>query len=153
MSDLIFSWSFNTKKQRSSMWYIIFASIAIWFIIWWFLNKMYGLSFVIIILAWLMYFIENNSPDTIQVNITDMWIQVWNNFYSFWEINSFTMIYENTAPYILRLNLNKSRLKQLDLYINKDVAKDIKDILSNFIEENGKAELTFSEKIIKLLNL
>jgi hypothetical protein len=63
------------------------------------------------------------------------------------------MIYENTAPYILRLNLNKSRLKQLDLYINKDVAKDIKDILSNFIEENGKAELTFSEKIIKLLNL
>ena len=150
---ILYSWSFNSKKQRGNLWYIIIISIAIGFIIWWFINKIYWLSFVIMILAWLMYFIENNSPDNINVSITDLWIQVWNNFYDFGEINSFTMIFDWANPYMLRLNLTRKWLKQLDLYINENNANDIKTTLLNFIEENGKEQLTFIEKIIRLLKL
>jgi len=150
---ILYSWSFNSKKQRGSLWYIIIISIAIGFIIWWFINKIYWLSFVIMILAWLMYFIENNSPDEINVSITELWIQVWNNFYDFGEINSFTMIFDWSNPYLLRLKLTKKWLKQLDLYINEDNANDIKTLLLNFIEENWKEQLTFTEKMIRLLKL
>jgi len=150
---ILYSWSFDSKKQRGSLWYITIISIAIWFIIWWFINKIYWLSFVIMILAWLMYFIENNSPDKINVAITELWIQVWNNFYDFWEINSFTLIFDWANPYMLRLSLSKKWLKQLDLYINENNANDIKNILLNFIEENWKEQLTFTEKMIRLLKL
>jgi hypothetical protein len=105
------------------------------------------------LLAWLMYFIENNSPDKIIVNITDLWIQVGTNFYDFWEINSFTMIFDWNIPYLLRLNLNKKWLKHLDLFINKNNANEIKNILLNFIEENSKEQLTSVEKITRLLKL
>jgi hypothetical protein len=100
-----------------------------------------------------MYFIENNSPDKINVNITDLWIQVWSNFYDFWDINSFTMIFDWNNPFLLRLNLNKRNLKHLDLYINEDIANKIKNTLLNFIEENSDEQLTFTEKMIKLLKL
>jgi len=105
------------------------------------------------ILGWLVYFIENNSPDEINVSINELWIQVWNNFYDFWEINSFTMIYNWNIPQILRLNLNKKNLKHLDLYIDESNANEIKNTLLNFIEENSKEQLTLIEKIIKLLKL
>lgn len=150
---ILYSWSFNSKKQRGNLWYIIIISIAIWLIIRWFINKIYWLSFVIMILAWLMYFVENNSPDNINVSITELWIQVWNNFYDFGEIKSFTMIFDWSIPYMLRLNLSKKWLRQLDLYINENNANDIKTTLLNFIEENWKEELTFVEKIIRLLKL
>ena len=150
---ILYSWSFNSKKQRGSLWYIIIISIAIGFIIWWFINKIYWLSFVIMILAWLMYFIENNSPDQINVAITELGLQVWNNFYDFGEISSFTLIFDWSNPYLLRLKLTKKWLKQLDLYINEDNANDIKTLLLNFIEENWKEQLTFTEKMIRLLKL
>ena len=105
------------------------------------------------ILWWLMYFIENNSPDIINVNITELWIQVWNTFYDFWDIRSFTLIFDWSKPYMIRLNLNQKWLKRLDLYINENNTNDIKNILLNFIEENSKEQLTFTEKLIKLLKL
>ena len=152
-NNILYSWKFKAKKERWSLWYIIFISVWIWLIIWWFLNKIYGLSFVVMILGWLVYFIENNSPDEINVSINELWIQVWNNFYDFWEINSFTMIYNWNIPQILRLNLNKKNLKHLDLYIDESNANEIKNTLLNFIEENSKEQLTLIEKIIKLLKL
>lgn len=105
------------------------------------------------ILAWLMYFIENNSPDQINVAITELGIQVWNNFYDFGEISSFTLIFDWSNPYLLRLKLTKKWLKQLDLYINENNTNDIKTLLLNFIEENWKEQLTFTEKMIRLLKL
>ncbi len=153
MEKILYKWSFNSKKQRGTTWYIIIISIAIWFIIWGFITKIYWLSFVIMILWWLIYFIENNSPDIINVSITELWIQVWNTFYDFWDIKSFTMIYEWINPILIRLNLNKKWLKHLDLYINQDNANNIRNILLNFTEENSKEQLTFIEKITKILKL
>ncbi len=152
-NKILYSWKFKTKKNRWNLWYIIFISIWIWLIIWWFLNKIYGLSFVVMILWWLMYFIENNSPDEIEVIINELWIQVWSNFYDFWEINSFTMIYNWNIPEILKLNLNKKWLRRLDLYIDSNNASKIRNTLLNFIKENSKEQLNFSEKIINYLKL
>jgi len=41
MSDLLYLWSFDSKKNRSSLWYVIVLSIAIGLIIWGFLSKQF----------------------------------------------------------------------------------------------------------------
>ena len=154
MSDLLYSWSFNSKKQRWTLWYLITFSIAIWLVIWWFLSKQYWMSFVIIILAWLVFYVENNSEDIVTVSITNDWIKIDNNFYPFSNISSYSIIYDWENPIILRINLVKKIWNWIiDINIDNTIVSNIKNILSNFIEENNKTELSFWEKIIRLLKL
>lgn len=154
MSDLLYNWIFSSKQDRSPLWYTIAVSIAIWLVIWWFLSKQYWMSFFIIMLIWYIFYIENNSNDTVNVNITSQWIKVDTNFYAFSNISSFTLIYENENPILLRLNIsNKMSIWSVDVWINNNIALDIKNILSQFLEENNKEQLTFIEKIIKILKL
>lgn len=154
MSNLLYSWSFNSKKQRWAMWYTIVLSIAIWLIIWWFLSKQYWMSFVIIILVWLVFYVENNSEDIVPVNITDSWIKIENNFYAFSNISNYTIIYENENAIILRFSLDrKIWIQNIDIQIDNNIALDLRNILSNFIEENNKWELNFGEKLIRILKI
>jgi hypothetical protein len=44
-------------------------------------------------------------------------------------------------------------LKNIDVKVNTAIVSDIKNVLSNYIEETPKVELTLSEKMINLLKL
>jgi len=154
MSNLLYSWSFDSKKHRWKMWYSIVLSIAIGLIIWWFLSKQYWMSFVIIILIWLVFYVENNSEDIIPVNITDTWIKVENNFYAFSNISKYSIIYENENAILLRLYLNrKIWVQYIDIQIDNTIINDLKNILSNFLEEDNKWELNFIEKLSRILKI
>lgn len=153
MSENIYSWSFSSKKERSNMWYIIALSVVIWLVIWWFLTKQYWMSFVIIILVGIIYFIENNSDDIVNVEIWNLWIKIWKNFYDYSKIVSYNFIYEWEFSKIIRLSLNKKWIKVIDLDVDNKITLELKNILPNFIKEWEKQELSFTEKIIKLINL
>lgn len=153
MTEIIYSWTFNSKKQRWNMWYIIAISLIIWLIIWWFLVKQYWLSFVLILISGLFYFIENNSSDTVSVNINELWINADNNFYDFAWISSFSILYEEQNAILVRFFLTKKWMKILDLEIDNKIAIDLKSILPNFIKENEKASMSNTDKIIRLLKL
>lgn len=154
MVNLLYSWSFNSKKHRWIMWYSIVLSVAIWLIIWWFLSKQYWMSFVLIILIWLVFYVENNSEDIIPVNITDTWIKIENNFYPFSNITNYTIIYENENAILLRIYLDrKIWVQYIDIQIDNSIVNDLKNILSNFLEENNKWELSFGEKLIRILKI
>jgi len=149
----IYSWTFDNRKERSSTWYMVAISIAIWLVIWWFLTKQYGMSFIIILITWVFYYIDNNSEDEITVVINELWLNIWNNFYDFSVIESYTFIYEQENAIFLRLLLLKSNVRHIDLNIDNSIAIELKNILPNFITENPKEELTFSEKMINKINL
>ena len=153
MSETIYTWTFSSKKHRWNSWYIIAFSIVIWLVIWWFLTKQYGMSFIILLISWLWLFIENNSEDEIVVKINDLWIKAWESFYDFSRINSYSFIYSWDKAIFLRLNLNKKWLRNIDLIVNNEVVSKLNNILPNFLEENPKEELTMTEKIISLLKL
>ena len=154
MSNLLYSWSFDSKKNRSSLWYVIVLSIAIGLIIWGFLSKQFWMSFVIIILIWLIFYIENNSDDIVNINIVETWIKVENNFYAFSNLSSYTIIYENDMAILLRLNISgKFWIRNIDIWINNTIVADIQNLLSKFVEENNEEQLTFMEKITRLLKL
>jgi hypothetical protein len=153
MSENIYSWEFDDNKNRWTLWYIIALSFVIWISIWWFFTKQYWMSFIVLLIAWLVYFVENNSEDLVEVIITNLWVKIAWVFYDFTGIESFWIVYKWEDPILLRLNLNKKWLRNIDVKIDSTIVKDIKNVLLDYIKEIPKIELTFSEKMIKLLKL
>lgn len=152
-NDIIYSWSFSNDKNRWSMWYIIALAIIIWFVVWWFLSRQYIFGALIILITWVYFFVENNSQDNVEVSISNLWVKVNNFFYDFSKIESYSIIYNWDVAVILRLSLIKRWLKNLDLQIDNNTALDLKSILPNYIKEDEKAELSFNDKLIKILKL
>lgn len=153
MSNNIYEWEFDDSKNRWPLWYVIALSIVLWLSIWWFFTKQYWMSFLVLLISWLVYFVENNSTDNIKVEISDLWIKIAWWFYNFSTINWFSIIYKSESPFLLRLHLTKKWLKTLDLNIEWQNISEIKTSLSNFIDELPRSEITFWEKIIQLLKL
>lgn len=151
--NIIYTREFEDNKDRGPYWYIIALSIIVWIVIWGFLTRQYWMSFVVLFLSGLFYYIENNSEDIIKVILTDLWIQIGQNFYEYTKIEKFTYIYEWENPVFLRLVVNKVSLKNIDLKIDKNTFLELKNILPNYIEEDTKGELSFLEKVIHKLKL
>lgn len=152
-NEVLYTWSFPSKKDRSNKWYIIALSIVIWLVVWWFFTKQYWMSFVILMIAGLYYFIENNSDDEVFVEITSLWIKIWNSFYDFSSIESYFFIYNGENAEIIRLNLNKKWIRILDLIVNNNITIDLKNILPDYLKEWEKQDITLQEKFIRLLKL
>lgn len=153
MSNEIYSWVFSDKKERWLYWYIIAFSMVIWLAIWWILTKQYVFSFIIFLLTGIMYFVENNSDDEINVSVTALWIKIGDIFYNYEKINNYSFIYLWEHAQLLRLNLKTSWINKLDLNINNEICQNLKDILPDFIKETDQSELSFSEKLINFLKL
>lgn len=153
MSNTIYEWSFSDSKNRWKLWYILAISVILWLTIWWIFTKQYWLSFIVILLAWISLFIENNSSETIEVKINELWIKIWEYFYDFKSIDNYSFIYSGENAIFLRLTLNKKWIKKIDLKIDNYICSKLKNILNQFINEEKWWELTFSEKMINLLKL
>ncbi len=153
MSNIIYEWSFSDTKDRGKLWYILAISIILWLSIWWIFTKQYWLSFIVLLIAWVSFFIENNSSDTIEIIISELWIKVWEYFYDFTSIEEYSFIYNWENAIFLRLSLTKKWLKKIDLKVNNEICSDLKNILPNLAKEAKWWELTNSEKIINLLKL
>ena len=150
---MLYSWTFPDDKNRWQMWYIIVLSIIIWLVIWWFITKQYWMSFIILLLSGLIFYIENNSNDIIKIEITELWIKIDDFFYDFSKIDSYTLIYEWENAVICRLDLNKKWIKSLDLKIDNTIALELKKILPQYIKENEKQDFSFVDKMIRMLKL
>lgn len=151
--NILYSWEFEDKKDRWPYWYIIALSIIIWISIWGFMTGQYGMSFVVLFISWIFYFIENNSEDIVKIILTDVGVQIWKNFYEYTKITNYSYIYENDMPIFLRLVINKVSLKNMDLNINQEIIQNLKEILPNYMEEDTKWELSMMEKLIRKLKL
>ena len=152
-NNLLYNWEFNSEKNRSALWYTIAISVVIWLVIWGFLTKQYGMSFIVLLISGLFYYLENNSEEIINVDITSLWIKVGQKFYDYGNINSYTLIYAGNQAVYIRLNLLKKWIRFVDLHIDNEIAKNLQTTLPNFITENGKQDLSLSDKIIAWMKL
>lgn len=149
----IFSWSFSNDKGRWNMWYVIALSVVIGLVVWWFLTRQYVMSFLVILITGVTFFVENNSEENTTVIITPLGIKVNNFFYDFPKVSSYSIIYDGEYAILLRLSLIKKWIAYIDLSIDNETAYALKEILPNFLREDEKWELTFTDKIIRLLKL
>ncbi len=153
MDTNLYSWKFSAKKERSNLWYIIGFSIVIWLVIWWFFTSQYGMSFIIILIAGISYFLEVNIEDEIFIQIQQLWISIWDTFYDYSKIKSFSLIYDWSNAILLRLKINKKGIPFLDLDINNSIAQELRPLLSSFLQEDEKEDITFIDKLVRLLKL
>lgn len=153
MNEYIYSWSFNSSKKRWNLWYIIALSIIIWLIIWSFLTKQYVLWFLILLMSWVYYFMENNSKDEVNIYIYELWIKIDNNFYEFTKINSFTIIYTDEFADVLRFYVDNKLINKIDLKIDNNILNDTYSFLSERINEDKTWWYTFVDKIVNFLKL
>ena len=151
--NTLYSWSFEDKKQRSPLWYMIALSIAIGLIIWGFMTRQYGMSIVIMLFVWFFFFLENNAEDHVEVEIWELGIRIQNIFYDYGRISSYSIVYSGDQAIYLRLHLKKRWIGFANLRIDNTIASEIRPILSNFVEENEKQEITFLEKLTHFLQL
>jgi len=152
-NTLLYTWNFSSEKNRWKNWYTIALAMIIWLVVWWFLTKQYWMSIVILIISGLYLFMENNSSDNVIVNINELWIKINAEFYDFSRIWSYCFIYEWENSILLRLNLKNKWLSRIDLKVDNKITSNLKNLLPNFIEENPKEDLSFSDKVIKKLKL
>lgn len=151
--DKIYKWEFSDEKNRGIFWYTIAISIVIWLTIWWILTKQYWLSFIVLLISWITFYIENNSSDIIKIEISNLWIKIWDYFYDYSKIDNFSFIYNQENAILLRLKLNKKWIKNIELKIDNEICENLKEILPDFIEESWKTEQSASDKLINFLKL
>jgi hypothetical protein len=151
--NIIYKWTFVDKKDRWKLWYIIAISVVLWLSIWWIFTKQYFLSFIIILIAWVYFFLENNSSDNVEITISDLGIKINESFNSYSKIESFSFgsVWEDLV--FLRLILSKKWIKVVDLRINNEIWKELKEILPNFIKETDEWEMSVTDKLINSLKL
>lgn len=149
----LYSWSYSNDKNRWWLWYVIALSIVIWLVIWWFLNKQYILWFLVILIAWVYFFVENNQDEQTNVEIQELGIKINSSFYEYTKIISFYVIYEWEYAKMIRLNLNKKWVKIIDIEIDNNIAKDIIWPLQNYIQIDESWELNFTDKLIRIFKL
>ena len=151
--SLLYTWAYEDMKDRSPIWYVIALSVAIGLIIWWFLTRQYWMSIVIMLVGWFFYFLENNAEDSVSVSITELWVRVQDTFYDYSKIWGFSLVYNWENAIFLRLLIKKRWISVLNIKLDNAIARDIRPILWNYVEENEKQDITFSEKIMHLLKL
>jgi len=52
------------------------------------------MSFIVLLLSGLMFYIDNNSKDEMNVEIGELGIKIGDSFYDYSKIKSYTFIYE-----------------------------------------------------------
>jgi hypothetical protein len=111
------------------------------------------MSFIILLISWLVYFVENNSDDEIEVKVTEQGLYISNVFYDYSTIKKYSVWYQNDSPNLLRLHLSKASVAILDLKISAEILSQVQFYINDFIENWWKSEITSTDKLIRFLNL
>ena len=105
-------------------------------------------------MAWVYILVENNTPDVMNVEITEDGILIWDEFYDYPKIETFAIIYDKNIPLYLRIVVKKASKISLDIPLeNGPPAKDIRELVGTYVKEAEKAGLTFADKLINILKL
>lgn len=152
-NDILYEWKFQDKQERGHLWYIIASSIVIGLCIWWFMTGQYGMSFIILLIAGIFYFVENNSEDEVPVQIQHLWVKIGTAFYDYSIVEGFSVIYDNENALFIRFFLKKKWLRSIDIRVDNKIVTETKEILSGFLEEKPKGQFSVTERIISKLKL
>ena len=150
----MFSWEFSSKKEKNALWYLIAGVVGLTLIIWGISIGLYIMSVVVFIFAGVYILVENNSPETVHVEVNENGIEIEETFYDYGKIESFGYVYQNSTPLFLRLHLKSKTLRMVDVPLTQDVnPAEMRAYLGGFLPESEQSELSFTERMIQLFRL
>lgn len=154
MANILYSWKFSTKKERSWMWYILAFSVVIGVVVWAFITRQYGLGLIVLLVSGIFFFVENNSEEETTATITSTGLQISNSFYDFSKLSQYVFVNDGPDIVFVRFYLLKmSTNRYIEVDVENQIAQDLSQILPNFLPEWAKQEITFTEKILHFIKL
>lgn len=116
--------------------------------------QLYMMSVVAFLFAWVYIMKENNSAPLIDVDITEIGIQVQDTFYEYSQITSFAILYDQKVAKMLRFSVKKWITSLIDIPLTQDVnPAELRNLLLQNITENPDAEFTRSDRMIQAMRL
>lgn len=152
-NTVLYEWKFEDKKERSTLWYIIALSVVIGMIIWGFITKQYGMSFLFMLLAGIVFYVENNAEDEVSVQLTNLGLRIGEKFYDFSRISSFAFMYDADQSVYLKLRVRQKGIPVIQVKVNNTITSELRPILAQYVEENPKEDLSFLDRLIHILKL
>lgn len=107
---------------------------------------------VFVVLAGVYFMTHNMTPRIIDIKITEAGIAAGDTFYPFGQIEAFWIIYH--PQYYRDLNLKlKNQSSKITLQLNEQDPIEVRNILSEELQEIKGAQDSFSDILIRLLRL
>ena len=111
------------------------------------------MSIVVMLISGFFFYIENNSEDHVQIDVTELGINVQDIFYDYSRIMWYSFIYDGNMSIYLRLQLKNKWIQYVNIRVDNQITTELRQILPNFIEEWNQQEVSYIEKIIHKLKL
>jgi hypothetical protein len=151
----MFEWIIAGRKNHSSQWYITAWIVTISLIFMGIYMQIYALSVVIVLLAGVYVMLENNGPEEIMIQISEVGINIWNQMFDYGQIENFSIVFDSSVPRQLKIRLKSTGIKSMEVDLSGfgyNIA-DLRAFLLNFIPEGEAGEITLTEKIAESLGL
>ena len=133
----MFEWIIAGRKNHSSQWYVAAGIVTISLIFFGIYMQIYALSIVIVLLAGVYVLLENNGPDEVIIQISDIGINIGNQMFDYGQIESFSFIFDSNVARQLKIRLKSSSIKsmEVDLSTFSSNIADLRAFLLNYIPE------------------
>ncbi len=151
----MFSWTVPLKKERSPAWYSAAAIASLSLVVWGFVEGIYALPVVVIVFMGVFLLLENNSPDTAEVTVSENGVGIGSEFFDYPKIASFAIVYDSGKPVTLRLRLNKGSLRSVDIEFpsGTENVSELRAFLAGYATEAKDTELTTLERVSRGLGM
>ncbi len=148
------SWSFSSRKEHSSSWYITAIVVVLVLVVYGIVEKIYIMSVVSLLFAWVYLLMENNSQPVTQVDFLERGIQVGGSFYEYVSFSRFSIISMANAPTFIRLYPIKKFASLIDIPLTQEVdITEIRECLTSFMEEDMNNNPTNADTLIHAMKL
>lgn len=151
----MFEWIIAWRKNHSSQWYMAAGIVTISLIFLGIYMQIYALSVVIVLLAGVYVMLENNWPEEIVIQISEIGINIGNQMFDYGQIEDFSLIFDSNIPRQLKIRLKSKGLKSMEVDLSTfdyNIA-DLRAFLLNYIPEGEAGEITMTERIADRLGL
>lgn len=152
--DVIFSWVFASRFERTKHWYVVAATIIITGIVVSFLVWEFLLGIVLIVFAGVYLLYDINSHPEVRVNVTTSWVSINQANYDYTRIPSFCIVRIDGKPMMLRLKTTIKTVGNIDIFLTPEIdLTALRTYLQSHIIEDGETDLGAIDRILLGLRL
>lgn len=128
------------KHERGTLWYVLFISVGLLFVIFGFLSNNFLFSLIIILSAIIFYLQSHLQSPQVLFQITELGIVLGDRFYSYHELDNFYIIYQPPEIKNLFIQTKSTMRPTLSIPLLDVNPVEIRQSLLKFVTEDLEQE-------------
>ncbi|MDO8509580.1 MAG: hypothetical protein Q7S24_00370 [bacterium] len=142
IGEVIYQWTVNEyeRHERDRRWYIVMGFICVTLVVYALIAANYLFAMIIVLFAIITFMHDMVEPMEIPFLITNTGIVLGKKYYRYSELENFWMIYDPPAIKNLYFTLNSVVKHRLQVPLEDNDPRPIRDYLNEFLEEDLEQE-------------